>query len=283
MVELARQVDEGSDPAVDRTAPSPWSVANMLCWREIVRFLRQRHRVIGAVGQPVLFWILFGIGMHEMFGPPTQDFSTYFFPGILLLILLFTAIFATISVIEDRKEGFLQGVLVSAVPCWSIVWGKVLGGSILALGQGAIFLLLGWITGIRYGAGATLGIVLLSFLVAWSFTSLGFALAWRMESTQGFHAIMNLFLMPMWLLSGAFFPVPPAGETVGQTIMHWGMRCNPASYGLAGIRHLMFGAPPTTTWQPTLAVCWGVSLFFAMLLFLLAVTIVRTPRSPSID
>ena len=91
----------------------PLWAAGTLCWRECVRFFRQRNRVIGAVGQPILFWLLFGAGMNQMFQVQQQSFSEYYFPGTMVLILLFTAIFATISIIEDRREGFLQSVLVA--------------------------------------------------------------------------------------------------------------------------------------------------------------------------
>src|SRR5688572_16594269 len=126
---------------------SPWLAARTLCWREIVRFFRQRNRVIGALGQPILFWLLFGTGLARSFrmspdADDSQSFLEYYFPGTLVLILLFTAIFATISIIEDRREGFLQSVLVAPVPRWSMVLGKVLGGSLIALMQGMVFLLL---------------------------------------------------------------------------------------------------------------------------------------------
>ena len=127
--------------------PRPWHAAGTLGWREIVRFFRQRNRVIGAVGQPILFWLLFGAGLHRSFHVGPQDaggpsFLEYYFPGTLVLILLFTAIFATISIIEDRREGFLQGVLVAPIPRWAMVLGKVLGGTLVALVQGLIFLAL---------------------------------------------------------------------------------------------------------------------------------------------
>ncbi|MFM7845419.1 MAG: ABC transporter permease, partial [Planctomycetota bacterium] len=114
--------------------PSPLPLILMLAWRELARFLRQRHRVIGAVGQPLLFWILFGAGLQRSFrlttdGEGGPNFMEYYFPGTLMLTLLFTAIFATISLIEDRREGFLQAVLVAPVPRWAMVVGKVLGGS----------------------------------------------------------------------------------------------------------------------------------------------------------
>ncbi|HIM30290.1 MAG TPA: multidrug ABC transporter permease, partial [Planctomycetes bacterium] len=192
--------------------PSPWPATRMLCWREIIRFLRQRNRLIGALAQPIIFWLLFGTGLQKSFRladqQGTPSFLEYYFPGTLMLILLFTAIFATISIIEDRKEGFLQGVLIAPVPRWSMVLGKVLGGALIATAQGVVFLLLGWLVGASSNVTALLVTVPLLFLTAVAMTSLGFVIAWRMDSTQGFHAIMNLALMPMWLLSGAFFPIP---------------------------------------------------------------------------
>src|SRR6187397_3188458 len=110
-----------------------------LSLRELVRFFRQKNRVFGALGQPIIFWLLFGAGLRSN----NLDYA-HFFPGTLVMILLFTAIFATISIIEDRREGFLQGVLVAPVPRWSIVMGKVLGGAAIAMLQGLLFLVLGW-------------------------------------------------------------------------------------------------------------------------------------------
>ena len=125
--------------------------AGSLCQRELVRFLRQRHRVIGAFATPIVFWLLIGGGMGHSFHAAGQSgdatagqsgYMQYFFPGTVLMILLFTAIFSTISVIEDRREGFLQSVLVAPVSRMAIVLGKVLGGTVLATGQGFLFLLL---------------------------------------------------------------------------------------------------------------------------------------------
>jgi len=284
MIGDAVSTTTGSPPPEDRpSVVRAWQAAAMISWREIIRFLRQRHRVIGAVGQPILFWLLFGAGMHTTFRIPGQSFATYFFPGTFLLILLFTAIFATISVIEDRNAGFLQGVLVAPVPRWSMVLGKVLGGTALAMLQGSLFLALGACVGIRYGGLATVGILALGTLVSWSFTSLGFILAWRMESTQGFHAVMNLFLMPMWLLSGAFFPVPATGTSIGHTLLHAVMRMNPATYGLAGIRQLMQPDPLVELWQPRLAVCWVVTISFSVCLFGVAVFVARQSSSQDVQ
>src|SRR5215218_4626314 len=141
------------------TEPRPGLLlpALSLCHRELVRFLRQRHRIIGALATPIVFWLLIGAGMNRSFKsdvPGGENYLHYFFPGTVLMILLFTAIFSTISVIEDRREGFLQGVLVAPVSRMSIVLGKILGGTILAFGQGLIFLILAPLIGVRLSLAA---------------------------------------------------------------------------------------------------------------------------------
>ena len=175
-----------------------------------MRFFRQKNRVFGALGQPIIFWLLFGAGLRD---EAMLDYA-HFFPGTLVMILLFTAIFATISIIEDRREGFLQGVLVAPVPRWTMVLGKVLGGAAIAMLQGIVFLAARLAhdearLGRRHLADAAAACsppLLLMFVISVALTALGFLIAWRMDSTQGFHAIMSVFLLPMWLLSGAFFP-----------------------------------------------------------------------------
>lgn len=266
--------------------PRPLRAAWSLCKREIIRFLRQRNRIVGAIGQPVIFWLLFGTGLTGVFrtseqGGSGESFTVYFFPGTLLLIVLFTAIFATISIIEDRNEGFLQSVLVSPIPRWAMVLGKVLGGTILAVGQALIFLLLGYFVGITLDFVQFLSVFGLLIVVGIGLTSLGFWLAWRMESTQGFHAIMNLLLMPMWLLSGAFFPIPTSGESssTGQWLLGWVMTLNPVTYALAAIRRILHAeAAPSFLanesagqfWLPSVPLGVTITLLFAVIMFALA-------------
>src|SRR5205823_3840661 len=123
-----------------------------LCHRELVRFLRQRHRIVGALATPIVFWLLIGGGMGRSIsfgGNSPESYIRFFFPGTLILIMLFTAIFSTISIIEDRREGFLQSVLVAPISAGSIVCSKVLGGTTLAVLQGLIFLLLAPFIGIH--------------------------------------------------------------------------------------------------------------------------------------
>jgi ABC-2 type transport system permease protein len=266
-------------PTSNAAKPNAWLAVFTLAQREWVRFVRQRNRVFGAIGQPLIFWLLFGAGLGPSFRLPgttgNLSYREYFFPGSLILILLFTAIFATISIIEDRREGFLQSVLVAPVPRWAMVFGKVLGGSLIALAQGLLFLLLGLTLGIRLSPlsfVATTGFLL---VVSLALVSLGFMLAWQLDSTQGFHAIMSVFLMPMWLLSGAFFP--PGNDWLG-----WVIRFNPLTYSVAGLRRLLYwGASPELHAKaipeslPSMSVCLLVTVLFAAVMFVGASLIAR--------
>jgi ABC-2 type transport system permease protein len=238
-----------------------------LCQRELVRFLRQRHRIVGALATPIVFWVLIGAGMGHSFkssGPGGGNFMEYFFPGTVIMILLFTAIFSTISIIEDRREGFLQSVLVAPVSRMAIVGGKILGGTILATGQGIIFLLLAPLIGIKLSPLNFLGAVGVMLIVSFALTGLGFCIAWRMSSTQGFHAIMNLFLMPMWFLSGAMFPAEGA-----KGIMQWIMGINPLTYGVSGLRRAMYAGSLVEN-LPSLTACLGISVLFALVMLFAA-------------
>ena len=210
-----------------------------LWWREITRFRRQRSRVFGALGQPLVFWLLLGGGLSASFRPPGVpaeiDYLEYFYPGIMALVILFTAIFATISVVEDRREGFLQGVLVAPTSRASIVLGQALGGTTLALMQAGLLLLLAPVAGVALSLGAVMAVIVVLFCLAFSLTNLGLIIAWRMQSTQGFHAIMNVILIPIWLLSGAFFPA--TGVPIW---LVWIMRLNPLTYGIAALRRCLY-------------------------------------------
>lgn len=214
--------------------------AATLWWREVVRFYRQRARVVGVIASPLLFWIVIGSGFGRSFRAEEaggEHYLEYFFPGALVMIVLFTSIFAMMSVIEDRNEGFLLSVLVAPVHRSAIVLGKVLGGTTLATLQGVIFLVFAPFAGLRPGP-AQLGIaVVVIFLVAFALTALGFAIAWRMDSPQAFHAVVNLFLIPLWLLSGALFPLSGAS-----TWMRVLMRANPLTYGVDALRLALFPA-----------------------------------------
>src|SRR5580765_6701614 len=159
-----------------------------LWWRECVRFYRQRSRVVGVIASPLVFWLVIGSGFGTSFrsgdAAGQQHYLDYFYPGALIMIVLFTSIFTMMSVIEDRKEGFLLSVLVAPVPRSAIVLGKVLGGTTLAAAQGLLFLVFAPFVGIHFHFIQFLLILLVVFLVSFALTALGFAIAWPMDSSQ---------------------------------------------------------------------------------------------------
>ncbi|MBZ5646599.1 MAG: ABC transporter permease [Acidobacteriia bacterium] len=239
--------------------------AASLWWREIVRFYRQRSRVIGVILSPLLFWLVIGSGFGTSFRAKdgSGHYLEYFFPGALTMIVLFTSIFAMMSVIEDRKEGFLLSVLVAPISRTVIVLGKVLGGTTLAAAQGLIFLVFAPFIGVHFGLEQFGLVALIVVLVSFSLTALGFAIAWKMDSTQGFHAIVNLLLIPLWLLSGALFPLSGASGWI-----RWIMRANPLTYGNEGLRAVLF--PGSAAAEFPVSTCVSVLAGFSVVVFLAA-------------
>lgn len=252
-----------------------------LTQREVVRFLRQRNRVFSALGQPIFFFVLFGSGFNASFtniAYGNLGYREYFFPGTLVMILLFTAIFSTFSIIEDRNEGFLQGVLVSPAPRLAIVLGKVFGGTIIALFQAMLFALIAPLAGIPLSLGSLLALAGVMAIIGLALTALGFSLAWRMSSPQGFHAVMMVFLMPLWFLSGSFFPASQA-----PLWLQWTIRCNPLSYGVAAVRRILYSTLPpekvgTMADLPSLPFCLALTAGFAVLMLILASVVASKRR-----
>lgn len=233
-----------------------WALAR----REVVRFLRQRNRVFGALFQPIMFWAIFGAGLNPSFKSGSIGYSEYFFPGIIVMVLLFTAIFATISIIDDRNTGFLQGVLVAPIPRSAIIMGKVIGTTILAVGQALLVALAAPIFGLSIGIAGIVASIPVLVLISVALAGLGICIAWRMDSTQGFHAIMMSFLMPLWILSGAFFPPGGTAKVLSAVIA-----MNPLTYGVALLRYALYlGDPRATAALPSLPLCIAASFGFAI-------------------
>jgi ABC-2 type transport system permease protein len=181
--------------------------------------------VLGVVASPLVFWLLIGYGSNDL---------ARFYSGALVLTVMFSAIFSTISIIEDRREGFLLSMLVSPAPRTSLVLGKILGAATLAWIQGLIFLAFAPLAGVGIGVLELVPVAASIFLISFTLTGLGFVIAWRMESTSGFHAIMNLLLVPMWMVSGSLFPMATAHGFV-KTIM----RVNPLTYSIALLNNVL--------------------------------------------
>jgi len=242
-----------------------------LWWREIVRFYRQPTRVVGVLASPLVFWLLIGSGFGTSFrsggGPGQQHYLDYFYPGTLIMIVLFTSIFTMMSVIEDRKEGFLLSVLVAPVPRSAIVLGKVLGGTTLSAVQGMIFLIFAPFAGVHLDPVQVLLVAVVVFLVSFSLTALGFAIAWPMDSSQAFHGIVNLFLIPLWLLSGALFPLAVASGWIKVI-----MRLNPLTYGVEALRSLLYPGAETSFPLPS---AMATLVLFSLVMFGLALLMVN--------
>ena len=216
---------------------SPMLAVRSLAARELKAFFRQRSRVMGAVLTPVFLWLMLGQGIGESFRAGGAEFSEYFYPGIVVFAVVFAGMYSTISTIQDRQAGFLQSVVVAPIPRWSLVAGKVVGGAGISLVQGVILLVLAPFSGVPVGATGIVGAIFVLALISLAMTGMGFWFAWRIDSVQGYHAIMNLILMPMWMLSGAFFPREKAAGWIRVV-----MDINPLAYGDAALRRVLYGS-----------------------------------------
>lgn len=251
-------------PPRSTARPSFWLAVGTLWWRELLHFYRHRSRVLGALGTPVVFWLLIGSGIGTSFRPAAasaqMNYLEFFFPGTVILILLFTSIFDMMSVIEDRREGFLLSVLVAPLPRSCLVLGKMLGGTTLALAQGLLFVFLAPAVGIELQPLRLLLVAGVLFLIAFALAGVGFVLAWQLDSVQGFHGVANLFLIPLWLLSGALFPPTGASGWV-----RWVMKVNPLTYAHEALRGALYWNAGALGEGPPLGLAVGVTAAFALL------------------
>lgn len=216
------------------------STVYILWLRQLKRYVRSRSRIVGSLGQPALFLVALGFG----FGPIFQragggNYINFLAPGVIAQGILFTAIFSGIELIWDRQFGFLKETLVAPVSRFEIMLGRTLGGATIATVQGIIVLLLTLLVGFRPINVFVLPVTLLMmFLIALLFTSLGTAIASILEDFQGFQLIMNFLVMPLFFLSGALFPLNSAPKFL-QIIAS----LNPLSYGVDGLRESLMNTP----------------------------------------
>ena len=204
--------------------------------REIKKYFRSKSRIIGALGQPILFLIAFGYGFQSIFKKAGGgNYIEFLAPGIILMSVLFTGVFSGINLIWDREFGFLKETMAAPVSRFSIILGKTLGGATVALMQGIIVFLLTLIIGFKITHYWLLPIAFIFvFLVSLLFTSLGTTIASMLEDMQGFQLIINFLVMPIFFLSGALFPLtglPKALKIVA--------RIDPLTYGIDGLRHAL--------------------------------------------
>ncbi len=201
--------------------------------REIIRYFRSRARIVGSLGQPLLFLIALGFGLGPVFQKAGQgNYFEFLGPGVVSMGILFTGIFAGIQIIWDRQFGFLKETLVAPVTRFEIMLGKALGGATVAFMQGIIVFILTLLLGVRIYSLALLPVALISmFLIALFFTALGITIASLFEDMQGFQLVMNFVVQPTFFLSGALFPLNGVPKFL-QVIAFF----DPLSYGVDAIR-----------------------------------------------
>jgi daunorubicin resistance ABC transporter membrane protein len=211
----------------------------VLARRDLVRFFRQPSRLLGALGQPVIFWLVIGGGFAGTFRMPGADvpYLAYFYPGVVLMVVLFASIFTTASVIEDRHRGFLQAVQAAPGSRAALVVGKSLGSTAVALTQAALFLVLAPAAGFGWTRVDWPLLLAALALAGLALAALGFAVAWALDNVQGYHAVQMTVLVPLWVLSGAMFP-PPEGHPALAALL----RANPLAHAVSAARRALAGA-----------------------------------------
>lgn len=234
-----------------------------LWWRDVLKLKREPGRWLGVVAQPVLFWVIIGSGFATTFrlpGATGLSYLEYFFPGTLVMCVLFTAIFGSISVIEDRQAGFLRSALASPAQPLSLILGKVAGVATIAMVQSALFLLLAPFAEVQFSHVAWPSLVASLAVGSCGLAALNLFMALKLNSPHSYHALMSVLLIPLWILSGALFPL---GENWLATLAS----VNPMSYFVAAVRDALGGQalpgpPPDVS---PLFVLAGFTLVFILL------------------
>ena len=211
-----------------------WVVA----YRELLRFIQERSRVISSIGMPLLFLVIFGAGFNRVIGAlmPGVDFIQFIYPGIIAMTVLMNSVMSGLSVVWDREFGFLKEMLVAPLSRSGIVLGKALGSASVSIGQGFVMLVLAPVIGVTLTPMLVVKLIPLLIVLSLSLSALGILVASRMRSQQGFQILVQIIIMPLIFLSGVFFPVnnvPTWLEVVS--------KINPLTYGVDAIRQLFLG------------------------------------------
>src|SRR5713101_8444009 len=236
--------------ATQHVAPADTRMASLraiyiIWYRDILRYWRDRWRLVASLAQPLLFLVVFGSGLSSSLGSGGLfgsrgglSYIQFVFPGIVGMSILFTSIFGAMSIVWDREFGFLKEVLVAPIDRWAVAVGKALGGTTQAMIQGLILLVLAPLVGVKLSVLTVVELLPLAAVLAFGLASFGVAIASMMKSLQGFQCVMNFLLMPIFFLSGALFPLTnlPGWMTLLT-------RADPASYGIDPIRRVVLSSP----------------------------------------
>ena len=240
-VKVATSARAAALPAPADTRMATLRAIYIIWYRDILRFWRDRWRLVASLAQPLLFLIVFGSGLSSSLGGASAfgtkgglSYIQFMYPGIIGMAILFTAIFGAMSIVWDREFGFLKEVLVAPIDRSAVAIGKALGSTTQAMIQGLILLILAPLVGVKLSVPVVLLMIPLAAVLAFGLSSFGVALASTMKSLQGFQVVMNFLMMPMFFLSGALFPLNnlPGWMTVLT-------RLDPASYGIDPLRRVV--------------------------------------------
>lgn len=211
----------------------------ILWLRQLIRYFRSKSRIIGSLAQPLLFLVALGFGFGPIYSKAGGgNYIQFLVPGIIGMSIMFTAVFMGIEMIWDRKFGFLKETMVAPVSRFSIMFGRILGGATVATLQGVLVMIISIFVGFRPTNWLlVIPAILVMFLIALVFTTLGTAIASIMEDMQGFQLIINFLVMPMFFLSGALFPLTGLPTAVTAIAM-----IDPLTYGVDALRGALLGA-----------------------------------------
>jgi ABC-2 type transport system permease protein len=250
MVTQTTQPLAEAEPAVARRQPGHVRVSTaqavyIIWYRDVLRYWRDRTRLITSLAQPLLYLLIFGVGLSSAIGrgalggsavPASFSYIQFMYPGIIGMAVLFTAIFSAMSVVWDREFGFMREILVAPISRSAVALGKALGGATQATIQGLVMLVFAPIIGVHLSVISVIEAIPLLFVLAFSLTCFGVAVSARMRTMQGFQVMMNFLMMPMFFLSGALFPL--AGLPAWMTVL---TRFDPVAYGIAPVRSAVLG------------------------------------------
>jgi ABC-2 type transport system permease protein len=225
--------------------------------RQIKRYFRSRSRIIGSLGQPILYLIALGYGFGSLYAKAGQgNYLQFLAPGIIAMTILFTAVFSGIEIIWDRQFGFLKETLVAPVSRLSIMLGRTIGGASVATFQGVLFLVIALFFGFRPEWAYVIPGIIFMIGIALVFTAFGTAIASVIEDMQGFQLIMNFVIMPTFFLSNALFPLDTAPAAI-----RFIASINPLTYGVDGLRWAFMHNSHFSVWTDA-GVLAGFSIVF---------------------
>lgn len=233
-------------------------------YRDLLRFWRDRARIVASLAQPLLFLIVFGAGLGSSLGgafspagggpggAASIGYAEFVYPGVVGMAVLFSAVFGAMSIVWDREFGFLKEILVAPIDRSAVAVGKTLGGATQAMIQGLILLVLAPLVGVELRPGTVVALAVVLFVLAFALSAMGVAIASRMTTMQGFQIVMNFLLMPMFFLSGSLFPLRGVPDWMAVL-----SRLDPVTYGMDPLRRIALGESLPPAFVETL----GVTLF----------------------